>query len=73
MPRRRIRAHYEQMSEFERCRIIGLKKAGRANRRITRHMGRSDPAIRKRWQESVDSSCSILRFPTHSHRKLSEK
>ncbi|GFV92690.1 uncharacterized protein TNCV_1375401 [Trichonephila clavipes] len=26
MPRRRIRAHYEQLSEFERGRIIGLKE-----------------------------------------------
>ncbi|GFV72778.1 histone-lysine N-methyltransferase SETMAR [Trichonephila clavipes] len=27
MPRRRIRAHYEHLSEFERGRIIGLKEA----------------------------------------------
>ncbi|GFV40492.1 hypothetical protein TNCV_4643881 [Trichonephila clavipes] len=40
MPRRRIRAHYEQLSVFERDRIIGLKEAGWANRRIARHMGR---------------------------------
>ncbi|GFT40434.1 hypothetical protein TNCV_1646361 [Trichonephila clavipes] len=46
MPRRRIRAHYEQLSEFERGRIIGLEEAGWANRRIARHMGRSDAAIR---------------------------
>ncbi|GFU78210.1 hypothetical protein TNCV_5007911 [Trichonephila clavipes] len=26
MPRLRILAHYEQLSEFERCRIIGLKE-----------------------------------------------
>ncbi|GFY02133.1 transposable element Tcb1 transposase [Trichonephila clavipes] len=42
MLRRRIRAHYEQLSEFERGRIIGLKEAGWANRRIARPMGRSD-------------------------------
>ncbi|GFU78916.1 putative transposable element [Trichonephila clavipes] len=42
MPRHRIRTHYEQLSEFERGHIIGLKKAGWANRRIARHMGRSD-------------------------------
>ncbi|GFU22168.1 hypothetical protein TNCV_2060461 [Trichonephila clavipes] len=28
MPRRRIRAHYEQLSEFERVCIIGLKEGG---------------------------------------------
>ncbi|GFW72572.1 uncharacterized protein TNCV_3798001 [Trichonephila clavipes] len=42
MLRRRIRAHYQQLSEFERVRIIGLKERGWANRRIPRHMGRSD-------------------------------
>ncbi|GFT10094.1 hypothetical protein TNCV_1115351 [Trichonephila clavipes] len=24
----KIRAHYEQLSEFERCRIIGMKEVG---------------------------------------------
>ncbi|GFX88447.1 transposable element Tcb1 transposase [Trichonephila clavipes] len=47
MPRRRIRAHYEQLSEFERGRINGLKEAGWADRRIARHMDRSDVAIRR--------------------------
>ncbi|GFY26049.1 HTH_Tnp_Tc3_2 domain-containing protein [Trichonephila clavipes] len=46
-----IRAHYEQLSEFERGRLIGLKEAGWANRRITRHMSRSNAAIRRCWQE----------------------
>ncbi|GFV91837.1 uncharacterized protein TNCV_2975091 [Trichonephila clavipes] len=55
MPRRRIRAHYEQLSEFERGRMTGLKEAGLGNRRIARHMGRSDVAIRRCWQEWVDS------------------
>ncbi|GFW24530.1 transposable element Tc1 transposase [Trichonephila clavipes] len=42
MPRRGIRVHYEQLSKFERGRIIGLKEGVWANRRIARHMGRSD-------------------------------
>ncbi|KFM68833.1 hypothetical protein X975_07143, partial [Stegodyphus mimosarum] len=53
MPRYRIRAHCKQLSEFERGRIIGLKEAGWANRRIARHMSRSDAAIRRCWQEWV--------------------
>ncbi|GFS70039.1 HTH_Tnp_Tc3_2 domain-containing protein [Trichonephila clavipes] len=61
MPRHRIRAHYEQPSEFERGRIIGLKDGGWANRRIARHMGRSNAAIRRCWQEWVDNS----RFQRH--------
>ncbi|GFX84587.1 uncharacterized protein TNCV_723951 [Trichonephila clavipes] len=55
MPRRRIRAHYELLSEFERGRIIGLKEADWANRRITHHLGRSVAAIRRCWQEWVDN------------------
>ncbi|GFV46747.1 uncharacterized protein TNCV_1882061 [Trichonephila clavipes] len=50
-----IRAHYEQLSEFERCRIIELKEAGWANQRIARHMDRSDAAIRRCWQEWVEN------------------
>ncbi|GFV37895.1 hypothetical protein TNCV_2663081 [Trichonephila clavipes] len=38
MPRREIREHYEQLSEFERGLIIELKQAGWVNRRIARHM-----------------------------------
>ncbi|GFT16097.1 HTH_Tnp_Tc3_2 domain-containing protein [Trichonephila clavipes] len=56
MPCCRIRAHYEQLSEFEGGHIIGLKEAGWANRRIARHMGRSNAAIRRCWQEWMDSS-----------------
>ncbi|GFW20587.1 HTH_Tnp_Tc3_2 domain-containing protein [Trichonephila clavipes] len=61
MPLRRIRAHYEELSEFERDRVFGLKETGWANRRIARHMGRSDVAIRRCWQEWVDNG----RFQRH--------
>ncbi|GFS49412.1 hypothetical protein NPIL_411241 [Nephila pilipes] len=50
-----IRAHYEQLLKFQRSRNIGLKEAGWANRRIALHMGRSDVAISRCWQEWVDS------------------
>ncbi|GFV86664.1 HTH_Tnp_Tc3_2 domain-containing protein [Trichonephila clavipes] len=55
MPRLGIRAHNEQLSDFERGRIIELKEVGCANRRIARHMGRSDAAIRRCWQEWVEN------------------
>ncbi|GFT60550.1 HTH_Tnp_Tc3_2 domain-containing protein [Trichonephila clavipes] len=55
MPRRRIRAHYKKMSEFERGCIIGMKERGWANWRIDCHMGRSDVDIRRCWQEWVDN------------------
>ncbi|GFV13594.1 HTH_Tnp_Tc3_2 domain-containing protein [Trichonephila clavipes] len=61
MPRLGIRAHYEQLSEFERGRIIEQKEAGWANWRVARHMGRSDVAIRRCWQEWVGND----RFQRH--------
>ncbi|GFX95561.1 HTH_Tnp_Tc3_2 domain-containing protein [Trichonephila clavipes] len=61
MLRRRVRAHYELLSEFERGRIIGLKEAGWVNRRIARYMGRSKAAIRICWQEWMDNG----RFQRH--------
>ncbi|GFV36471.1 HTH_Tnp_Tc3_2 domain-containing protein [Trichonephila clavipes] len=61
MPRREIRAHYEQLPEIERSRIIELKEVGLANRRIVRHLGRSDAANRRYWQEWVENG----RFQGH--------
>ncbi|GFV07653.1 HTH_Tnp_Tc3_2 domain-containing protein [Trichonephila clavipes] len=77
MSRRRIRAHYEQLSEFERRRIIGLNEGGWVNWRIARHTGRSDAAIRRCWKEwvgngrfqcitALDSSLSIIRRATRT-------
>ncbi|GFW65116.1 HTH_Tnp_Tc3_2 domain-containing protein [Trichonephila clavipes] len=53
-----IRAHCEQLTDFVRGRIIGLKEAGW---RIARHMGRSNAAIGKCWQEWVNN----VRFQCH--------
>ncbi|GFS57021.1 HTH_Tnp_Tc3_2 domain-containing protein [Trichonephila clavipes] len=61
MPHRRIRADYEQLSECERSRIIGLKEGGWVNRRISSLMGRSDAAVGRCWGEWVD----IGRFQHH--------
>ncbi|GFW99999.1 HTH_Tnp_Tc3_2 domain-containing protein [Trichonephila clavipes] len=61
LPRRGIQAHYQQLSDIERGHIIELKEAGWANRRISRHMGRNDAAIRRCWQEWVDND----RFQRH--------
>ncbi|GFT49864.1 hypothetical protein TNCV_2165691 [Trichonephila clavipes] len=41
MPLRRNRRQYEQLTDFDRGRIIGLREAGWSNRRIGRHLGRN--------------------------------
>ncbi|GFW34140.1 transposable element Tcb1 transposase [Trichonephila clavipes] len=69
-----IRAHYEQLSEFERDRIIELKEGSWANRRIARHMGRSDAASRRyqakphttRVAMSCLTACQTLPWPAIS-------
>ncbi|GFV41689.1 uncharacterized protein TNCV_3628401 [Trichonephila clavipes] len=42
MPLRRFRRQYEQLSQFERGRIIGIMEAGWSAWRVARQLGRSD-------------------------------
>ncbi|GFT90991.1 transposable element Tc1 transposase [Trichonephila clavipes] len=53
MPLRRNRRQYEQLTDFDRGRIIGLRKAGWSNRRIGRHLGRSDMVVARCWQQWI--------------------
>ncbi|GFT53221.1 HTH_Tnp_Tc3_2 domain-containing protein [Trichonephila clavipes] len=53
MPLRRNRRQYEQLTDFDRSRIIGLKEAGWSNRRIGRHLGRSDMVVARCWQQWI--------------------
>ncbi|GFU55068.1 HTH_Tnp_Tc3_2 domain-containing protein [Trichonephila clavipes] len=39
--------------DFDRGRIIGLREAGGSNRRIGRHLGRSDMVVARCWQQWV--------------------
>ncbi|GFV39051.1 transposable element Tc1 transposase [Trichonephila clavipes] len=50
MPLRRNRRQYEQLTDFE---IIGLREAGWSNRRIGRHLGRSDMVVARCWQQWI--------------------
>ncbi|GFU10406.1 transposable element Tcb2 transposase [Trichonephila clavipes] len=53
MPLRRNRRQYEQLTDFDRGRIIGLIEAGWSNRRIGRHLGRSDMVVARCWQQWI--------------------
>ncbi|GFU87946.1 transposable element Tcb2 transposase [Trichonephila clavipes] len=52
-PLRRNRRQYEQLTDFDRGRIIGLREAGWSNRRIGRHLGRSDMVVARCWQQWI--------------------
>ncbi|GFS73418.1 HTH_38 domain-containing protein [Trichonephila clavipes] len=43
----------ERKKERERGRIIGLREAGWSNRRIGRHLGRSDMVVARCWQQWI--------------------
>ncbi|GFT94782.1 ATP-dependent DNA helicase [Trichonephila clavipes] len=49
----RNRRQYEQLTDFDRGRIIGLREAGWSNRRIGRHLGRSDMVVARCWQQWI--------------------
>ncbi|GFX18413.1 transposable element Tcb2 transposase [Trichonephila clavipes] len=53
MSLRRNRRQYEQLTDFDRGRIIGLSEAGWSNRRIGRHLGRSDMVVARCWQQLI--------------------
>ncbi|GFV25222.1 transposable element Tcb2 transposase [Trichonephila clavipes] len=53
MPLRRNRRQYEQLTDFDGGRIIGLREAGWSNRRIGRHLGRSDMVVARCWQQWI--------------------
>ncbi|GFS56330.1 transposable element Tcb1 transposase [Trichonephila clavipes] len=53
MPLRRNRRQYEQLTDFDRGRIIGLREAGWSNRRIGRHLGRSDMVVARCSQQWI--------------------
>ncbi|GFT39365.1 hypothetical protein TNCV_2422721 [Trichonephila clavipes] len=55
MTRRSIRAHYEQMPEFERGCSIGLKEGGRMDQKIARYISQSEAAIRRCKQEEINN------------------
>ncbi|GFU39283.1 transposable element Tcb2 transposase [Trichonephila clavipes] len=47
MPLRHFRRQYEQLSQFERGRIIGMIEAGWSRRRVAHQLSHSDCVVRK--------------------------
>ncbi|GFX55856.1 uncharacterized protein TNCV_1427181 [Trichonephila clavipes] len=55
MPLRLNRRQYEQLTDFDRGRIIGLREAGWSNRRIGRHLGRAI-VVARCWQSGTEGA-----------------
>ncbi|UYV83528.1 hypothetical protein LAZ67_23001355 [Cordylochernes scorpioides] len=73
MPRRKIRAHYEHMSEFKRGRAIVLKEAGWSYRIITRYLFRGYMAIRRCWQRGLTKEECNVRTAANTPSSISMK
>ncbi|GFT35996.1 HTH_Tnp_Tc3_2 domain-containing protein [Trichonephila clavipes] len=67
MPLRRNRRQYEQLTDFDRGRIIGLREAGWSNRRIGRHLGRSDMVVAQCWQQWITEASIQRHLPPSRH------
>ncbi|GFV01378.1 transposable element Tcb2 transposase [Trichonephila clavipes] len=66
MPLRHFRRQYEQLSQFERGRIIGMMEAGLSVRRVARQLGRSDCVVRRCWDQWI-REMSFTRKPGSGH------
>ncbi|PRD22461.1 UNVERIFIED_CONTAM: hypothetical protein NCL1_49036 [Trichonephila clavipes] len=53
MPVRCFRRQYEQLSQFERGRIIGMMKAGWSARQVAHQFGSSDSVVRRFWDQRI--------------------
>ncbi|GIY58064.1 transposable element Tc1 transposase [Caerostris darwini] len=54
MPLRRKRARFEQLTEFERGRIIGLREAGLSYRAVAARVQRNSSTVRPLWKQWTD-------------------
>ncbi|GFU87505.1 uncharacterized protein TNCV_2446391 [Trichonephila clavipes] len=53
MSLRRFRRQYEQLSQFERGRIIDMMEIGCSARRVARQLGRFDCVVRRCWDQWI--------------------
>ncbi|GFW48003.1 transposable element Tcb1 transposase [Trichonephila clavipes] len=51
MPGKRAGRHLSQLSEFERCLIVGMKTAGWSTRRVVGQVDRLECAVRNCWEQ----------------------
>ncbi|GBN61047.1 hypothetical protein AVEN_131411-1 [Araneus ventricosus] len=51
MPLRRRRSHYQQLTEFERGRVVGLREGGFSFSDIAERLGRNVSTVHDCWQQ----------------------
>ncbi|GBO07957.1 hypothetical protein AVEN_220591-1 [Araneus ventricosus] len=51
MPSKRRRSHYQQLTEFERGRVVGIREGGVSFRDIVERLGRNVSTVHDWWQQ----------------------
>ncbi|GFU23276.1 transposable element Tcb2 transposase [Trichonephila clavipes] len=73
MPLRRFRRQYEQLSQFERGKIIGMMEAGWSARRVARQLGRSHFVVRRCWDQWIREISFTRRPGSGRPRQISRR
>ncbi|GFW39999.1 transposable element Tcb2 transposase [Trichonephila clavipes] len=68
MPLRHFRRQYEQLSQFERGRIINMMEAGWSARQVARQLGHSDCVVRRCCDQWI-REMSLTRIPGSGHHR----
>ncbi|GBN79086.1 hypothetical protein AVEN_110601-1 [Araneus ventricosus] len=73
MPLRRRRSHYQQLTEFERGRVVGLREGGFSFRDIAERLGRNVFTVHDCWQQWSRECTASRRLGFGRPRDTTEK
>ncbi|GFV88740.1 transposable element Tcb2 transposase [Trichonephila clavipes] len=73
MPGKRARRHFSQLSEFERCLIIGMKIGGWLTRRVTGPVNRSECAVGNCWEQWTREGTHARKTGSGATRKTTRR
>ncbi|GFU73565.1 transposable element Tc1 transposase [Trichonephila clavipes] len=73
MPGKRARRHFSQLSEFERCLIIGMKTVDWSTRRVAGQVDRSEFAVRNCWEQWAREGTHARKTGSRATRKATRR
>ncbi|GFY22964.1 uncharacterized protein TNCV_2182251 [Trichonephila clavipes] len=73
MPGKHARRHFSQLSEFERCLIIGMKTVGWSTRRFAGQVDRSECAVRKCWEQGTREGTHARKVGSGATKKTTRR
>ncbi|GFV98022.1 uncharacterized protein TNCV_4447831 [Trichonephila clavipes] len=70
MPQARNQRQYEQLSDFEMRRVVGIREASGSVRRISYHLSRSDMIVAQCWQQFITEGIMYRRGGSRRPRNI---